>query len=197
MVFTFLNNIFMLTKRNLGRFALIASFLPFVILVAFAQVPEIPVLSEPADGSTDISTSPTFIWNEAQGANTYNVQFSTQLDFSSTVFSESALSDTQYNASGLDYSTTYYWRVEAVNDSGGSGWSSVWSFTTIVAAPSAPTLASPNNGETGGIDQSDLKLERVEWCGKLYSAGIEELEYVESGRQSERHNGNVPRDKRS
>jgi hypothetical protein len=46
----------------------------------------------------------------------------------------------------LANNTTYYWRVKAKNAGGASVWSSVWSFTTIIVAPTAPALASPTNG---------------------------------------------------
>ncbi|MEX2054641.1 MAG: T9SS type A sorting domain-containing protein, partial [Candidatus Andersenbacteria bacterium] len=54
-----------------------------------------------------------------------------------------------YPVSGLANNTLYYWRVNATNAGGTSSYSSTWSFTTIVAAPAAPTLASPSNGATG------------------------------------------------
>ena len=44
--------------------------------------------------------------------------------------------------------TTYYWRAGAKNAGGVSGWAAAWSFTTVVAAPAMPTLASPANGAT-------------------------------------------------
>ncbi|MCG3119987.1 MAG: hypothetical protein ALAOOOJD_02549 [bacterium] len=39
--------------------------------------------------------------------------------------------------------------MNATNAGGTTAWSEVWSFTTIVAAPAVPTLASPANGAIG------------------------------------------------
>jgi len=44
--------------------------------------------------------------------------------------------------------STFYWRVNAANGNGTSGWSEVWSFTTVLTAPLPPVLASPTDGTT-------------------------------------------------
>ena len=46
---------------------------------------------------------------------------------------------------GLSNYTTYYWKVNANNGSADAGWSSIWTFTTVIATPS---LSSPANGST-------------------------------------------------
>ena len=55
---------------------------------------------------------------------------------------DSVLTDTSVVLSGLSNSTTYYWRVRAINVGGISGWSEVWSFTTTATGilPNAPVL---------------------------------------------------------
>jgi len=108
-----------------------------------------PTLASPANGATGISISPTLSWNASSGATSYRLQVSTTSGFSSTVIDQSGITGTSRAVSGLSNNTTYYWRVNATNAEGTSAWSSVWSFTTVVAAPSPPTLASPANGATG------------------------------------------------
>jgi hypothetical protein len=111
--------------------------------------PPTPTLSSPSNGSTGVSTSPTLNWNASTGATSYRLQVSTSPFFASTAVNQSGITGTSFDVTGLSNGTLYYWRVNATNASGTSAYSTRWSFTTIVAAPSAPTLSSPVNGATG------------------------------------------------
>jgi hypothetical protein len=111
--------------------------------------PSAPTLSSPSNGATSVSITPTLSWNASSGATSYQLQVSTNSSFSTTVVNQTGITTTSYAVSGLANNTTYYWRVNATNAGGTSAWSSSRSFTTIVAAPSAPTLSSPSNGATG------------------------------------------------
>lgn len=102
-------------------------------------VPETPEW-EPADGSEDMETQLTLKWSEADRAETYNVQMSTEADFSNTHIDSSGIQVTELHVEDLETSTTYYWRVSATNKSGSSGWSEVLEFTTV--ATSAGELSS-------------------------------------------------------
>jgi Tol biopolymer transport system component len=97
--------------------------------------PSAPTLSSPSNGATGISTSPTLSWNASSGATSYRLQVSTSNAFSTTVFDQSGITATSRLVSGLLNNTTYYWRVNACNAGGTSGWSSIWSFTTAAPAP--------------------------------------------------------------
>jgi len=108
-----------------------------------------PSLSSPANNATNISINPTLSWNSVSSATSYSLQVSTNSSFSSLVVNQSGISGTSYSVN-LNYNTTYYWRVNATNSGGTSGWSSR-TFTTMqepVVAPDDPTLVSPNNGAT-------------------------------------------------
>ncbi|MEK9138978.1 MAG: fibronectin type III domain-containing protein, partial [Bacteroidota bacterium] len=114
-----------------------------------ASPPPAPMLASPQNGATGISTNPTLNWNAASGAASYRLQVSTDASFTTTVFDQSSITNTSQAVTGLVNNTPYYWRVNATNAIGTSPYSAVWSFTTIVATPSAPTLASPSDGATG------------------------------------------------
>ena len=112
-------------------------------------VPSAPVLALPADGATGTTLTPTLSWNASLGAVSYRTQVSTVNTFASTVFDQSPIASTSVPASGLSYSTQYYWRVNATNPGGTSDWSSTRSFTTTVAPPpipAPPVLATPAAG---------------------------------------------------
>ncbi|MEK9138620.1 MAG: fibronectin type III domain-containing protein, partial [Bacteroidota bacterium] len=115
-----------------------------------APPPPAPSLVSPANGATKVSIAPTLTWNASSGAASYQLQVSTSSTFSTFVVNQSGITSTSFAVSGLAYSTTYYWRVNAANAGGNSPWSATWSFTTDLLPPaSAPTLASPSNGATG------------------------------------------------
>ena len=105
--------------------------------------PQPPVLVSPEDESKDVLTSLQISWQESPTATSYRLQVSKQSNFSSTVVNVGNITGTTYDASGLEHSTAYYWRVNASNESGTGNWSEVWNFTTIIAIPDPPVLLSP------------------------------------------------------
>ena len=115
----------------------------------FATVPAMVSLSLPANGATDEQpTAVSLSWSGVTGAVSYAVRVSTDSQFGSTVFGENLAGTTTGTAiPGLVNGVTYYWTVGAKDVYGVvSGWSTSWSFTTIVAIAPAPVLASPLNG---------------------------------------------------
>lgn len=110
--------------------------------------PSAPTLSSPTNGATNQPTTVELRWNATMGAESYRVQVSTGSTFPSTVVDNQNVTVTSLQVGPLSNGTTYYWRVMAKGLAGSSDWSSVWSFSTVPAAPSAPTLSSPANGAT-------------------------------------------------
>jgi hypothetical protein len=113
--------------------------------------PAVPQLLTPTNSATGVAvTGVIFDWNSVTGANSYWIQISTSSDFGTTFVSKTTGSTSQYTHStpAFSYNTTYYWRVNATNSGGTSAWSVVWSFTTVEATLSPPTLLSPANNST-------------------------------------------------
>jgi subtilisin family serine protease len=106
--------------------------------------PGIPTLSSPANLATNVAIAPTLSWTAATGATSYNLQVSTSSTLETPLINQANITTTTRAISGLANSTTYYWRVGAVN-SNGTTWSAIRSFTTAapLAVPAAPTLRSP------------------------------------------------------
>lgn len=110
--------------------------------------PGVPTLSSPANLATNVAIAPTLSWAAVTAATTYNLQVSTSNNFDSGIpfLNLTGLTATSRAISGLANSTTYYWRVGAVNTTG-TTWSAIRSFTTVapLAIPIAPILSSPAN----------------------------------------------------
>jgi hypothetical protein len=115
----------------------------FTTIVA---APSAPTLTSPANGASGQSISPALNWGAVAGAASYGIHVSTVATFASTVSSQTGVTAISTFVNGLANSTIYYWQVNATNVAGTSAWSGVWSFTTVIATPSPPALASPTNG---------------------------------------------------
>ena len=102
-----------------------------------------PSLSSPANAATNQPVAPTLTWSAITGAATYHVQVSTISDFSADVLDYPDVSTTSKGLSGLTYSTTYYWKVQATNSNNDTGYtSSAISFTTRLAPEDYSGFAS-------------------------------------------------------
>ncbi|MGA3052093.1 MAG: hypothetical protein ABSE00_09265 [Chitinispirillaceae bacterium] len=114
-------------KFWLNRAYVSASCLLAVAMGSYAAIiPSAPVL----DSVTGFP--PTFSWNTAAGASSYTLQVSTDYYFSATTFSQSGITGTSLTLPSSLYdslleSVPWYWRVNAANTNGESGWSSVGS----------------------------------------------------------------------
>ncbi|MGA3051000.1 MAG: hypothetical protein ABSE00_03680, partial [Chitinispirillaceae bacterium] len=111
------------------------------------------------NAATSVATSPTLNWSSVAGASTYTVQIGTSTAFSTTV--ASGLTGSSQVINSLANNTLYYWEANTANSNGTSSWSSVWSFTTIVAAPAAPILSSPANAATNVATSPTLNWSSV------------------------------------
>jgi len=100
-------------------------------------------LSSPTNGATGQMSTLTLSWFSASGATSYTAQVSTgSIFFNDGIFSDGGAVCPQRQAACL-FRENVYWRVG--RHTGGTDWSSVWSFATLTV-PAAPKLESPPNG---------------------------------------------------
>ena len=115
------------------------------------EKPALPALMSPADFALDLpNTGNKLVWHKSSRATLYHVQVSAKADFSTLAVNDSG-ADTTRTLGNLAYGA-YFWRVEAKNAAGTSGFTAVWHFSTQQPQPAAaPALVSPANAATGVI----------------------------------------------
>lgn len=109
--------------------------------------PGIPT-GTPANGATNVDVDGVFTW-QATGADCYDVYLGTNSVSMTKVISCTTSTSVTPNPP-LDYSTTYYWKVVAING-GGNTSSPDWSFTTESAPTSTIYSASADFSSTQGF----------------------------------------------
>jgi hypothetical protein len=105
----------------------------------------------PANSATGVSITADLSWTAGSGATSHDVYFGT----SSPGTSQGNQTATTFDTGTMTNNTTYYWRIDEVNAQGTTT-GTVWSFTTIVAAPGQATSPSPSNSATGVSITADL-----------------------------------------
>ncbi len=94
---------------------------------------------------TDVSLSPSFRWGENPEAGAYDFLLARDAEFANIVVSKTGLNSlptTTYKCEReLNYDTTYYWRVRAINYDGAGEW--VHGAFTTIPGPGSPVTAPP------------------------------------------------------
>lgn len=112
--------------------------------------PPSPILVSPRNDSLNTPLNPLFDWDSITIAASYQIQVSTDSNFTSTVKDTSGIINAFYQIpiNVLINNVKYYWRVRGTNYIGIGPWSITWKFTTIVGIPTPPNLLSPLNNAT-------------------------------------------------
>ena len=90
------------------------------------------------------STSVYLEWSSVESADTYDIEYTTNINYfdgSNSTTTQTGIEQTHYTLTGLETGDEYFFRVRAVNEQGGSGWSEIKSIA-IGKAPAAPTTWS-------------------------------------------------------
>ncbi|MHC4620592.1 MAG: dockerin type I domain-containing protein [Planctomycetota bacterium] len=137
-----------------GRGVLNAFVLQMIPLV-YAYAPS------PSDGAVDVSPDVTLTWVAGEKAKWHDVYVGTSYedvrdattsDTRDVYVGPQPAGDSDYDPPGrLDYDTTYYWKVDEVNESNGNSpwYGDVWSFTTYQPYAGSP---SPLDGATDQLE---------------------------------------------
>ncbi|MFA7246884.1 MAG: hypothetical protein WC169_06935, partial [Dehalococcoidia bacterium] len=108
-----------------------------------------PAMSSPSNGTNVSSASVNFSWGTVSGATKYQVQVSTQSNFS-TLYRYNGTTATSFTMNKFpNDGTVYYWRTRAGNAAAWGPWNTTpRSFTngTASAPATSPSMSSPANG---------------------------------------------------
>jgi len=106
-----------------------------------------PTLYRPEAGSSGVPLTPVFEWSDVTGANSYELLVSTDASFGNPTILKVdayALTSTTWQCNiGLNYNTTYYWKVRTIGSNTYSDWSAVGAFTTESPPPELVTTTPP------------------------------------------------------
>lgn len=105
----------------------------------------------PDDGWLGVSRNPYFLWDDAAGATSYTLELASDPAFSSLVCEVSGIPGSSFGSTlDLDPSTTYYWRVTAVNGTGTTmATGAPFSFTTTGSSGSGGSVDNGFSGSSG------------------------------------------------
>lgn len=118
-----------------------------------ANAPCVPVLQSPAEGTQNISTTPTFTWLAPQGAVAGSTVYTVYiLDYTTNTVlpleTTTATSLTPPASEGVTPGHYIFWTVSACNGSACSPYARAWG-ETVAPLPGTPTLSTPPEGTTG------------------------------------------------
>ncbi len=106
--------------------------IPTTLTLNVLEAPVIASLSVPADGASDISTTPTMEWTNPGGYTNLNIMISLDPNFSNNIIVDEDLATNAISytyQSNLMGESTFYWQVTGTNECGEIS-SSTFSFTT-------------------------------------------------------------------
>lgn len=123
--------------------------------------PSPPELIMPEDETEHLPTTVEFQWRETELTDSYTLQIATDAGFSDPVVNREGITSTSYEVTGLDYGTTYYWRVSGANLAGQGEWSEVRQFSTLPVPPT-PMLVSPEDNAGDLLTEITFEWEETE-----------------------------------
>ncbi|HLP18620.1 MAG TPA: YCF48-related protein [Bacteroidota bacterium] len=105
---------------------------------------DVPSLSYPADGATNMPLSMIVNWKRSAAASSYTVQISEDPGFAHVVLDSKGITDTTLSVTTLAKQRKYYWRVQAVHVNGWVLGSETRSFETKNIVPPTAHALKPN-----------------------------------------------------
>ncbi|NIP43139.1 MAG: hypothetical protein GWO41_02755, partial [candidate division Zixibacteria bacterium] len=119
------------------------------------EVPDIPQLLLPDNGSSTSNTKPLFTWSATAGdGGNYTFQAATDQNFNNIIATITGITDTTYIPASSLPEGTVFWRVKAFNSEGHASDYQDVPYLVIIDSSSQPQLRGDCNGD-GSINISD------------------------------------------
>jgi hypothetical protein len=122
-------------------------FSPWSDTCAFRTAILPPALSLPSGQNQPENLHPVFDWGNVNGTSSYNIQISTNQNFTTLVLNQNVTPSAYMPTVDLPKGTTLFWRVRANGVNGPSAWSRVRHFDSP-NPPSVPALLLPTHNAT-------------------------------------------------
>lgn len=106
------------------------------VFSTIGRAPYPPVLLSPENNLNNIPHSTTLSWVISEYSDSYTLQVAEDSSFTSLIYNQTGITIPSSIIGNLKNTKNYYWRVDAYNNYGNSGWSDTWSFTTLLLPPS-------------------------------------------------------------
>ncbi len=117
---------------------------PFYSDIAILTIPPVPTVIA-VGNSVQPADTLVLKWHAAASYPVkYQIQLAKESSFSTLTTNDSSLADTTAMVTNLDYSTKYFWHVNAYDAGGHSVFSETDSFTTNMQPPASPVLFLPS-----------------------------------------------------
>ncbi len=130
-----------------------------------AVLPDPATSPNPANSASELGLSTQLSWSSGALTNSHNVYFGTNSSLGAGDLQGSqALAATSFDPGPLDYSTTYYWRIDEVNGDGTTQ-GATWSFSTEAAPIETMNLS--------GLSGAVAPASRGRWTA-LVTIGVED-----------------------
>ena len=135
-----------------------------------------PELVAPVNGEENLLAQVTLGWHETERAVQYIIQISETEEFIiEETIEQQGIQTLSFTIDTLEFGKKYYWRARAVNTSGYSEWSEVWSFSVIPTNTHIVSLQPGWNMISSFIAPMDSSLDR------LFESLIDKLTIIKDG----------------
>jgi len=104
----------------------------FNVSLTVSLYPSTPVLGYPGSAVTDFPDGGVLDWSDAYGADMYEIEVATDASFNNIVSAGMSVMS-QFELTGTNLNTTYFWRVRGLSSCGSSAFTSPSSFVTTNA----------------------------------------------------------------